>query len=215
MHPKATARAVLIGLALLVSGTSLVDNAHATSLVELSQDQLIDAADNVLRGTVVETWTEPDARGLIWTVAQVEVTQTLKGPDLGDAILVSQMGGSYAGMTSRYESGARYSVGEDVVLFVEHMGNGRTVSVGAFQGKWTVRMDPHSRQEIVQRYAPRAERAYDHRFIPLPPAHKMLFLSDFEQSIAERIELGWDGQPIPGASNERLRTINRLQPEVK
>jgi hypothetical protein len=33
--------------------------------------------------------------------------------------------------------------------------------------------------------------------------------------VRARVDLGWDGQPIPGISAERLRTINRIQPGVR
>jgi hypothetical protein len=44
---------------------------------------------------------------------------------------------------------------------------------------------------------------------------KQVTLQTLENSIRARVDLGWDGKPIPGISAERLRTINRLQPGVR
>ena len=200
---------------LLVVGPALVPGvAQATTLAKLSTDQLTDAAEIIVRGEVIDTWTEVDANGLVWTRAMVEVQQTLKGPEQ-ETLVISQAGGEYGGTRTVVVGVGRFSVGEDAVFFVSPRGEGRLQLVGMYQGKFTVRQDPYSRQLIVQRGTLDIQRAYDHRFLPLPPADQRLGLDALLDQVQDRVELGWDGQPIPGVSSDRLARINHLQEGVK
>lgn len=182
--------------------------AHA-SMVELSQDQLVDASSAIVRAVITEIWTEEDTRGVVWTRAQLEVSDTYKGDPEVKAYIIDQLGGRFGGNATDMDAGARFSVGEEAIFFLETLGNGRTSPVGLSQGKFTTRMDPYSQQKIVLRFAPVGKQKYDHRFIPLPEAEDRVFMQDFIGQIQDRVEQGWDGKPIPGASTERLRVINR------
>jgi hypothetical protein len=79
------------------------------------------------------------------------------------------------------------------------------------QGKFTLRLDPYSRDTIVQRYSPPRGKAYDHRFIPLPQKEEIVTLDELVDSIETRLTTGWDGQAIPGTNLERLTRINGLE----
>ena len=98
---------------------------------------------------------------------------------------------------------------------VEHLDSGRTVTVGMFQGKFNVQMNPYTQQHIVHRFSVSAHNSFDHRFIPLPAEDKRVNTLDFEEHILTRVENGWDGQPIPGVSTEKLSRINHIQDEVR
>jgi hypothetical protein len=189
--------ALAIGLA--------VRDAGATTLVPLSTEQLTDAADAIVRGTVGAVWTDMDD-GKCWTRARVEVERTLKGAP-GMQVVVSQMGGICGPLAERVESTARFSEGEEAYFFLQEL-NGRTGVVGMVQGKFTVRMDPAARRHIVMRYTLPSDQPYDARFLPLPPADQRRAADDFERTVAARVAQGWDGQPIPGTTNERLRAID-------
>ena len=83
-------------LGILALASSLyAHDASATSMVELTRHQMVDAADYVVRGTITETWTEPDARGTIWTRAQLVVSRVYKGEPEMDAVIVDQLGGQF------------------------------------------------------------------------------------------------------------------------
>ena len=185
-------------------------DAGATSLVKLSTEQLTDAADSIVKGTVAAVWTDLDAKGRCWTRARVDVDRTLKGSP-GEEVVVSQLGGVCGGFAARVESTARFSVGEEAYFFLEEL-NGYTGVVGLVQGKFTLRMDPTVRREIVMRYTVPSDQPYDARFLPLPPAEQRIAATDFEHTVVDRVALGWDGNSIPGTSNERLQRINHLQP---
>jgi hypothetical protein len=186
-----------------------VTPAHATTMVELSQAQMVAASDHIVRGTITETWSEPDARGTIWTRAQVEIDEIYKGQEGMDAIIVDQLGGSWAGTHTRVHGASRFSIGEDVVLFLEDLSSGHTTVVGMFQGKYTVQLDPDSRQSIVRRATVPLDQPYDHRFLPLPSAEDMIMLNDFATELRSTMAMGWDGQPIPGTPTTRLERLNQ------
>lgn len=191
-------------VATIALGLTASAPAHATSMIELSTEQLVDASDLVVRGTVVEIWTEFAPDGWVWTRAQVEVSEVIKGQPGLEAVIVDQPGGVWAGMETRVPGSARFATGEDALFFLEDLRSGHTVTVGMTQGKFNIRLDPSTRQEIVQRLQAPANRPYKPDFMPLPAAEERITLQSFEQRILQRVAQGWDGQPIPGASSEQL-----------
>ena len=184
--------------------------ANATTLASLSLDQLADAADTIVRGTVTEVWTEPDDAGLIWTLAQVEVAAVFKGADRA-VLVVSQPGGTWGDRQTHVSGVARFSVGEDAWLFAEQRGEDRVVLVGMFQGKFNTIMDPYAQAPIVTRFPVSAATHFDHRFIPLPPEDARITAVEFEAELIEQVSNGWDGRPVPGLSTEQLEQRNRLR----
>ncbi len=189
--------------------------AEATTLVPLSTEQLVDASDAIVRGTVTEVWTEADPdSGIVWTHAQVEVQSVLKGGDT-ELLIIEQPGGEWAGRATTVAGSARFSVGEDAYFFVEHLESGRTVTTGMFQGKFNVQMDPYAHQNIVHRFTVSPTMSFDHRFIPLHDEDERVSTVDFEEHILTRVQTGWDGQPIPGVSTEKLSRINNHQDGVR
>jgi len=195
----------------LATAVAVPRDARATSLIEYTTEQMVDASDLVVHGTVVEVWTEPDERGRVWTRAQIDVLRVLKGDADLDSVVVDQIGGTWSGQATLVYSAARFDVGEELVVFLQRVGGDRLVPTGYYLSKYTVRLDPYARQEIVQRNSVPPTREYDHRFLPLPPAEKRVSLTDFEDRIAARVAEGWDGQPIPGISQGRLERINGAQ----
>ena len=182
--------------------------AMATTMVELSTNQMVDLSNAIVRGVITEIWTEEDRNGVVWTRAQLEVSQTLKGNADIKVYIVDQIGGTFGGSVTKVGGTARFSQGEEGIFFLETIDNGRTITVGLSQGKFTARMDPYSQELIAQRYAPPPRQKYDHRFIPLPKEEKRLYLSDLIEQIEDRVEQGWDGKPITGADMKRLQEIN-------
>lgn len=196
--------ASILGLWLGLSGT-----AEATTMIQLNLNQLVDASDTVVRGTVTEMWTEADPRtGTIWTHAQVNIASVLKGNPDQEIIVLEQPGGQLGHLGTIVEGVARFSVGEEGYFFVEQLESDRNVTVGMFQGKYNVRLEPETREEIVVRFPVHPARNFDHRFIPFPEASKRVFVTSFEDAILNRVEMGWDGKAIPGTSNQRLQIIN-------
>ncbi len=198
----------LFGLALLTLGVSTAQ-VNATTMSPLTQDQMTDASDLVVRGIVTETWTERDDIGRIWTRVQVEVNDTFKG-DAVEGVLISQMGGVYANDYQPMHGAPVFDVGEEGYFFLEHLEGGYTGVVGWWQGKYTVRLDPDSGQEMLVRFVVSQDAWYDHRFIPHPDVADRIYVDDFEAGLKTRVATGWDGEPIPGTSLERLERVNTV-----
>jgi hypothetical protein len=192
-----------------------LNQAQATTMIPLSINQLVDASDEVVRGTVTEIWTEPDTNtGMVWTYAQIEVSKALKGTP-GSVVIIEQPGGTWGTKSAAVEGVARFSIGEEGYFFVEHLRSGHNVSVGMSQGKFNIIMDPHQRTEIAMRFPVHIKRNFDHRFIPLPPKELRTPIDQFELSISNRVQSGWNGTPIPGTSIERLQRISPPRMENK
>ncbi len=215
MKNGAFSRAIVMISAMALGSLTLAQTAQATSLVKLTTDQLVDASDAVIRGKIVEIWTEQDSDGVVWTRTQVAVEHTYKGDASRTAWIIDQIGGTWGQARTIVHGGARFSVDENVILFLETLGNGRTVPVGMQQGKYTLRLDPYSRELLAQRFTPGPNKAYDHRFIPLPKAEHRFFLADLEGQISSRLAAGWDGNAIPGTSLKRLGRINQTTVPVE
>ena len=63
------------------------------SLLKLSVEQLTDASDYIVRGTVSAMWVEENERGDYWTRVQIEVDEVYKGPAELDGLELDVMGG--------------------------------------------------------------------------------------------------------------------------
>ena len=184
-------RSVLMASLILVSGLVInSQDAQATSLKKMTTVQMVDASDLIIRGTVAETWTELAENGVIWTRAQIDISRVYKGDSQLETIVVDQLGGHYAGVSMHVEGATRFGHDEDVVIFLDELTSGHISPLGMFTGKWTVRMDPYSQTEIVQRFTVGVNESYDHRFIPLPAREDRIFLSDFETTVIARVRVG-------------------------
>jgi hypothetical protein len=200
-----------LSLVSLTAGMALSTTIHATTMVQLSTPQMVDAADTIVRGTITEVWTEEDANGIVWTRAQLEVNQSYKGQNVKDAYVIDQMGGRFGGNETTVGGRAQFSPGEEGIFFLEQLRSGRITTVGLSQGKYTVRLDPYSQEKIAQRYVAVAGKAYDHRFIPLPKQGDRLFVIDLVDTIEKSVAAGWNGVSIPGSNDARLERINRKE----
>lgn len=192
--------------------------AGATTLAALTPDQMVDAADDVVEGTVLSVAPWTDDTGRVWTRAQVRVDRALKGAVApAQVITVEAPGGvADAGAFTEVPLAPRYSVDERVFLYLSAKRHGTMYgTVGLVMGKFTIRQNPADGTEMLVRFTRPAGEVYDARFIPHPPVAERVSLAVTEAAVAARVELGWDGRAIPGISSDRLREINKLQPGVK
>ena len=184
-----------------------VSDAGATTIAPLTHEQITDAATYVVRGTVTSVWTEVDEGGRVWTRAGVEVERTLKGPDQPDWLVVDAMGGTIGQTEQVVPSRAKFSEGEQTLLFLAEIDHGRRLTpVGMYLGKFTIRRAPQDARPHVVRFAQSGD--FDHRFLPHPPRSERLYLDDLLETVESRLQTGWDGKPIPGLSETELETIN-------
>lgn len=119
-------------LSALALGTLLILRplapASATTVLEMTNDELAAASPLVVRGKIVEQQSSWTADGLnIVTRTRVRVDHALKGPNLTE-VVVRQLGGTLDGLTMAPVGDARLVPGEDVLLFLEP----HPVEAGAF-----------------------------------------------------------------------------------
>lgn len=184
--------------------------AQATTFANLSVEQMTDASTAIVRGTVVETWSDVDEYDRVWSHARVRVTETYKGNALPAEIVVDQLGGSVDGLTLDVPGRAWFSAEEDVFLFLSQHESGRWGVVQKFMGKFMIRRAPGEDRSYVRTWSQRQANplGYDGRFLPHPPVEERVYFDDLVARVEARVQAGWDGQPIPGLTADTLRTIN-------
>ena len=181
--------------------------ALASDFAPITMEQMVDASTYVIRGTVKQVWTEQDQNGRIWTRARVQVTQSVKGKAPAE-LVIDVMGGTVGDTRASVWGMSRFSVNEDVLVFVEQLDNGRWTSFGMFQGKYTIRRAARDTRLHAMRWHGHPDVPFDHRFLPYPAPEKRQYLEDMVDRIEARVDAGWDGKPVPGVSMEKLRQIN-------
>jgi hypothetical protein len=205
----------VVGIAALAS---LPAPARATTLAPLTHDQMVDGSDLIVEGTVLRTWVDQDEIGHVWTHVELKVEASLKGEAaVGDVVTLEAPGGILPdGRISEVALAPRYAVGERTLVYLCETHFGATYdTVGMMMGKFTIRQNPADGSDMVVRMTVPYTAKWDPRFLPHPALKDRVSLRSMEQAIAARVAQGWDGQPVPGASLEHLRAINKLQPGVK
>ncbi|GDX80572.1 hypothetical protein LBMAG42_23830 [Deltaproteobacteria bacterium] len=202
----------------VIGTTAFLPAAHATTLAPLTHDQMVDAADLIVEGTVLSVNTMVDEHGHVWTQARVRVEQSLKGgAAIGKTVLVESAGGVLSdGRAIDVHLAPRYDQEERVLLYLVSRRFGAAYgTVGMMMGKFTIKQNPADGSDMVVRFTLPYAREYDARFLPNPPAAARVSLASMEVAVETRVAEGWDGAPIPGVSAAHLREINKLQPGVK
>jgi hypothetical protein len=149
---RITLRTILKITVLMSAATSI----HATTLARLSFDQLSAAAD----ATACVRCTSAQSRwenGQIWTVTTFEVLETMKGT-LPPQITVRLPGGRVGHLTATVDGTPKFTVADEVVVFLERIPGGLKVepapgggfSVAAWvEGTFRIRRDSRTGVETV------------------------------------------------------------------
>lgn len=135
-------RALLRSSWVLAAALLVASRASATTMVELSLDQMIAESEVVVHGVVVATGTRvvidgEDANPT--TIVRVKPLAWLKGDAFAREVVVRERGGTYAGRTLRIEGTPRFRPNEEIVLFLERGPDGELRTYGMVQGKFEVR----------------------------------------------------------------------------
>lgn len=115
MHNRSMRRPCL-ALAVALAATALP--VLGATVVRLTFEELTARAEVVVRGTVRTTKARLNrAQGRVWTFTQIDVSEGLKGSS-HRSITVRQPGGEADGIGQTVAGAARFSEGEDVVVFL-------------------------------------------------------------------------------------------------
>jgi hypothetical protein len=200
-----------LGLALAVAA-ALAPAARATTFAPLTLEQFTDASTWIVEGEVQEVWTELDPEsGLVWTRARITVTETHKGPSRPAELVVDSAGGEFGVYSMHIPGMARFSVDEDVFLFLDEIAGGRLVPISKFAGKYTVRRAPGETRQHVMTWHGITGDTFDARFLPHPDPEHRVYLDEIREQVQGRLDRGWEGAAIPGISPQRLQMINTLE----
>lgn len=130
------------GLLLVAGLVGVPGRADATVARALDREALVRGSDAIVAGSVVSVRAEPGPEGgpEVLTRVEIEVWQTFK-PLPGGAparLTLLQTGGSLDGRTLLVHGQARFATGEQVLVFVERVHDGRLIPYGMSQGKFTL-----------------------------------------------------------------------------
>ncbi|MCB9665659.1 MAG: hypothetical protein H6732_16240 [Alphaproteobacteria bacterium] len=182
---------------------------EATTFAQMSTAQFVDASTYIVRGRVLEVWTERTDDDLVWTMARVRVDETLKGPDAPAELVVSSLGGSHGDLTVTVSAAAQFTPGEPALFFLDQKERtGRLVPVAKFLGVRLIRRVPGTHSYYANAFHPQVGVANDARFLPHPVAEERTDLDVLLGEIRDRLATGWDGTPVPGIAGEKLLRIN-------
>jgi hypothetical protein len=116
--------------------------AHATVMVEIAFDRLAGESDAIVHGRVLRTGARlvADDGGLFTphTLTEIAVIEPLKG-DVGERIVIDEIGGTYQGGGMWIEGTPRYRRGEETVVFLRALPGGHFRTYGMAQGHFEVR----------------------------------------------------------------------------
>jgi hypothetical protein len=130
--------------------------------------ELAGFADVVVTGRVatIATGWDHEVRA-IYTYVTVDLTEVLKGHIDADRITVKQLGGAVNGVVLNVTDQATFSVGEQVLLYLEaRPRDGTLYTTALWQGKWDVRFGSRG-QSIAVRTSPAAHAPADVREVLL------------------------------------------------
>jgi hypothetical protein len=140
MPPRLLASFGLLGVLLLAAP------AHGTIALRVELPELTGSADLVIRGRVVGDASRWDAsRRRIYTEVTVAVEEVYKGAaTVGQAVVVTRLGGSVGGVGMRVAGEVSLAAGEEAILFLRRHDTrrgARLTVVGMAQGKLVVLRD--------------------------------------------------------------------------
>jgi len=126
-------------LALIVSLVATVGPLGASTLEQLSIDEMIAKSTEIVRGRIVSSRPVVDGQ-LVYTVSRVDVLERWKGLP-AEQVEVAIPGGSHGSLRQTFAGAPELEPGRDYVLFLWTGSNGITQVIGLSQGVFTVETD--------------------------------------------------------------------------
>ena len=126
----------------------------ATSIVPITDQELVARADVIVHGVVVSSHVGEDALGRPETVTRIAPLAVLKGQVSGDLVL-HQLGGSCpTDGSSSSGDGPEYQAGREVVVFAIARPEGDYQTAELLLGKFEVQQDEQGRASPCRRSSP-------------------------------------------------------------
>jgi hypothetical protein len=145
-------RSAYISIAIIISAAGL---AQATTVIMPTDTQLMIESRAIIRAKVRSVSTAADEQsGIVYTYIKLKVTDVFKGEIRDRLIVVKQPGGSIGDRGTMVFSAPRFSVGEQVIVYLQTMQDGTLRVHDAFLGKYSIVKDAATSKLIVVRGAP-------------------------------------------------------------
>lgn len=147
----------ILGIVVFLGVLTAAAAARADTLQKLSFEQLVAAADLIVKGRVQEVNSRPSRkpRATI-TAVTVSVEQQFKGSK-SSVVTVAQSGGAAGDVALGVPGNPEFFTGEDVILFLKRQRDGGFKVVGGKQGKFSARVEPSNGKATVEDFAHRSE----------------------------------------------------------
>ena len=122
---------------------------HASTLLQLSLDDMIVKSTMIVRGKVQQQTCAEFHGHLIWTHYTVQVSETLKGSPARQLDIVVP-GGNSKGIQQTYSGVPTFSNNQDYVLFLWTSKSGLTQVIGLSQGLFAVVPDSSGNSMVIR-----------------------------------------------------------------
>ena len=143
---------MLIGLLVFAVSCALSLTAHATAVMNLSDEAMVNQAETILTGRVTyirSEWNEE--RTKIFSYVTVTPENLLKGNAYQNEIVVKQLGGEVGDIGMYVEGISVFEENEEVFVFLRKGRDGFHRVVGFSQGKFSVEIDPSTQRKTLVR----------------------------------------------------------------
>ena len=128
---------------------ALLAPSHASTLLQLTLDDMIGKSTMIVRGKVQQQ-TYADFQGhMIWTHYTLQVSETLKGSPARQLDIVVP-GGNSKGIQQTYSGAPTFSINQDYVMFLWTSKSGLTQVIGLSQGLFAVVPDPAGNSMVIR-----------------------------------------------------------------
>lgn len=147
-------KAVVLGVVCLLGWASR--DAQASVTPTWSIDGLAEFSRAVVTGRVVDVAVGRDVTtGALYTYVTLSVGDVLKGDITEREITLKQLGGELGAEGLAVTDQAAFTIGEDVLLFLEaRPRDGTLYTTGLWQGKWTIEADAVTGEQMASRFRP-------------------------------------------------------------
>lgn len=132
-------------------GLSTLSSANATTFILMTDEELVARSTAAVLGSVTAIETAAsDATDAIYTYIHIEPDQVVLGELPKGDIVVREPGGTLRGRSEWIFGTPEYTVGEEVLVFLERNTDGTLHTTGMAMGKYSVQNHPHGFTALVR-----------------------------------------------------------------
>ena len=185
---------LLVSIALFTLLCGSISTANATMVRALSEEDLVNHAQTILRGTVTSVRSEWNAeRTKIFTYITITPEHFFKKEGTPTTIVIRQPGGEVGDIGMLVEGTSVFEQGEEAILFLKNGSGGYYKILGLSQGKFSIGTDPVSQRKILVKKRVRMIRTPEGKIekkVLEIRSDKKLFLDEFADRIQNILQQG-------------------------